>query len=116
MEAYVPCAQINTVVVEGEELTVDNKKAKETILKLRKKLDEFNLDLHLLYSVYDKNNDQSLSADEFKHMLHRIDKNLTDDECGTCFKIFDINGDMKISYDEFFRTICKIAGQPYSKY
>jgi Ca2+-binding EF-hand superfamily protein len=69
-----------------------------------------------MYSIYDKNNDRSLSADEFKNLLHRIDKNLTDDECSTCFKIFDINNDMKISYDEFFRTICKIAGQPYSKY
>lgn len=116
MEAYVPAITKATSFVEGEEITVENKKIKDAIVKLRKKIDDFKLDLHIVYSIYDKNNDQSLSATEFKHLLLRIDKDLTDEECKTCFTIFDINGDKKISYDEFFRTICKIAGEPAVKY
>jgi hypothetical protein len=30
-----------------------------------------------------------------------------------CFEKFDINGDRNITFDEFYRTICKIVGNPY---
>lgn len=77
------------------------------------RVDEFKVDLHTIYSLYDKNNDKTLSMEEFRHLISRIDKNLTEEDFLNCFKIFDINEDEQISYDEFFRTLCKIAGEPY---
>jgi hypothetical protein len=44
----------------------------------------------------------------------KIDSTLTPAEQKLCFSKFDINGDKKISFDEFYRTICKIAGEPVS--
>lgn len=47
-------------IVEPDE-SVPNKKVMEAIIKLKMKVDEFKVDLHTIYSLYDKNNDKTLN-------------------------------------------------------
>jgi hypothetical protein len=50
---------------------------REIVMKLRTRIDEYNLDLFTVYDSYDKNHDQSLKFDEFSKLMLKIDSKLT---------------------------------------
>jgi Ca2+-binding EF-hand superfamily protein len=44
--------------------------------------------------------------------MDKIENGLTDDEIKLCFRRFDLNDDGHINFEEFYRTLCKINGEP----
>ncbi len=52
-------------------------KAYEVIKKLKENIMYYQLNLHTVFSKFDKSENSSLDIIEFGEMLRRIDKNLT---------------------------------------
>ena len=44
--------------------------------------------------------------------MDKIENGLTEDELRLCFMRFDLNNDNRITFEEFYRTLCKINGEP----
>jgi len=44
--------------------------------------------------------------------MGKIENGLSEDELRLCFMRFDLNNDGRITFEEFYRTLCKINGEP----
>lgn len=65
-----------------------------------------------VYEKYDFNKDGQLDIGEFKKLMDKIESGLSEDDIRLCFRRFDLDDDKRISFEEFYRTLCKISGDP----
>ncbi|XP_047323088.1 calmodulin-like [Impatiens glandulifera] len=62
-------------------------------------------DLKEAFRVFDKDQNDSISAAELRHVMLNLGERLTDEEVDEMFREADVNGDGQIDYDEFVKVM-----------
>ncbi|MQM13492.1 hypothetical protein Taro_046417 [Colocasia esculenta] len=57
------------------------------------------------FGVFDKDQDNLISAAELRHVMNNLGERLSNDEIGEMIREADVDGDGQINYDEFVRVM-----------
>ena len=63
--------------------------------------------LRAAFSIFDKDGDGTISADEIRDVMHEMGEPVLDHDIEKVIGDIDVNGDGHVDYDEFSRVVTK---------